>query len=151
VQQCNLLKFLSSTCFGRIRPSSGALDVKLQHMVFCTQFVDGWSQSHGTIQTVHTTYAAALKTHHPSTNRVQKNVCRNLTSSAPDDGRMRPKHVELRNFNKLHCCTKLAFHFITPEAYHYALSSLLDSMLCQHPVLEYTQTLFFLQSGRLSL
>ena len=27
---------LSSTCFGYIRPSSGALDVELQHMVFCT-------------------------------------------------------------------------------------------------------------------
>jgi len=23
-------------------PSSGALDVELQHMVFCTEFVDGW-------------------------------------------------------------------------------------------------------------
>jgi len=33
---------LSSTCFGRICPSSGALDVKLQHTVFCTQYVDGW-------------------------------------------------------------------------------------------------------------
>jgi len=35
--------FFSSTCFGRIRPSSGALEVKLQHMVFCTQFIDGHS------------------------------------------------------------------------------------------------------------
>jgi len=34
--------FLSSTYFGRIRPSSGALDVKLQHIVFCIQFVDEW-------------------------------------------------------------------------------------------------------------
>jgi hypothetical protein len=42
MQQCNLLKFSSSTCFGRIRPSSGVLDVKLQRTVFCTQFVDGW-------------------------------------------------------------------------------------------------------------
>jgi len=33
---------LSSTCFGYIRPSSGALDVELQHMVFCTEFLDGW-------------------------------------------------------------------------------------------------------------
>jgi len=33
---------------------------------------------------------------HPSTKSVQRIVCRNLTSSAPDDGRMRPKHVELR-------------------------------------------------------
>ena len=34
--------------------------------------------------------------HNPSTNWVQKTICCNLTSSAPDDGRMRPKHVELR-------------------------------------------------------
>ena len=27
---------------GRMRPLSGALDVKLQHMVFCTQSVDEW-------------------------------------------------------------------------------------------------------------
>jgi len=33
---------LSSTCFRYIRPSSGALDVKLQHVVFCTEFLDGW-------------------------------------------------------------------------------------------------------------
>jgi len=33
---------LSSTCFGYIRPSSGALDAELQHMVFCTEFLDGW-------------------------------------------------------------------------------------------------------------
>ena len=34
--------------------------------------------------------------HHPSTNSVQKIICCNSTSNAPDDGRMRPKHVELR-------------------------------------------------------
>jgi len=34
--------------------------------------------------------------HHPSENLVQKTVCCNSTSNAPDDGRMRPKHVELR-------------------------------------------------------
>ena len=34
--------------------------------------------------------------HHPSTNSVQKTICCNLTSSVPDDGRVRPKHVELR-------------------------------------------------------
>ena len=28
--------------FGYIRPSSGALDVELQHMIFCTEFLDGW-------------------------------------------------------------------------------------------------------------
>jgi len=49
-------------------------------------------ESHGTIRTVNTTHAAALS----STNSVQKTICCNLTSSAPDDGRMCPKHVELR-------------------------------------------------------
>ena len=34
--------------------------------------------------------------HHPSTNSVQKTICCNSTSNAPDDGRMYPKHVELR-------------------------------------------------------
>ena len=34
--------------------------------------------------------------HHPSKNLVQKTICCNSTSNAPDDGRMRPKHVELR-------------------------------------------------------
>jgi len=29
--------------------------------------------------------------HHPSTNLVQKTVCRNLTSNTPDDGRMHPE------------------------------------------------------------
>ena len=34
--------------------------------------------------------------HHPSKNSVQKTICCNLTSNTPDDGRMYPKHVELR-------------------------------------------------------
>jgi len=34
--------------------------------------------------------------HHPSTNSVQKTICCNLASSAPEGGRMRSKHVELR-------------------------------------------------------
>ena len=34
--------------------------------------------------------------HHPSKNSVQKTICCNSTSNAPDDGRMCPKHVELR-------------------------------------------------------
>jgi len=32
----------------------------------------------------------------PSKNSVQKTTCCNLTSDAPDDGRMYPKYVELR-------------------------------------------------------
>jgi len=34
--------------------------------------------------------------HHPFKNSVQKTVCCNSTSNAPDDGRIYPKHVELR-------------------------------------------------------
>jgi len=34
--------------------------------------------------------------HHPSKNSVQKIICCNSTSNAADDGRMYPKHVELR-------------------------------------------------------
>jgi len=34
--------------------------------------------------------------HYPSKNSVQKTICCNSTSNAPDDGRMYPKHVELR-------------------------------------------------------
>jgi len=33
--------------------------------------------------------------HHPSKNSVQKTICCNSTSSAPDDGRMYPKQVGL--------------------------------------------------------
>ena len=34
--------------------------------------------------------------YHPSKNSVQKTICCNSTSNAPDDGRMYPKYVELR-------------------------------------------------------
>jgi hypothetical protein len=34
--------------------------------------------------------------HHPSANSVQITVSSNLTSTAPDDGRMRPKDVKVR-------------------------------------------------------
>ena len=34
--------------------------------------------------------------HHPSKNSVQKTICCNSTSNAPDDWRMYPKHVKLR-------------------------------------------------------
>ena len=33
---------------------------------------------------------------HPSKNSVQKTICCNSISDSPDDGRMYPKHVELR-------------------------------------------------------
>jgi len=34
--------------------------------------------------------------HHPSKNLVQKAICWNSTSNAPDDGRMHSKHVKLK-------------------------------------------------------
>jgi len=39
---------------------------------------------------------SGFQDHHPSTNSVQKTICCNSTSNAPDDGRMCPKHAELR-------------------------------------------------------
>jgi len=63
---------LESRCVGRVYGVDGAV--------------------HGTIHTVH----SSSQDHHPSKNSVQKTVCCNSTSNAPDDGRMYPKHVELR-------------------------------------------------------
>ena len=51
---------------------------------------------HSTIRTEHTTHAAALKTTTHTKTRCKKIVCCNSTSNAPDDGRMYPKHDELR-------------------------------------------------------
>ena len=88
-------QWLSSTCFGYIRPSSGALDVELERMVFCTQFVDGWWCMAPSKPYIRPTQW--LSGPPPSyKNWVQKTMCCNLTCNAPDDGRMRPKHVELR-------------------------------------------------------
>ena len=39
---------------------------------------------------------SCFQDHHPSKNSVQKTICCNSTSNNPDDGRMFPKHVELR-------------------------------------------------------
>jgi len=41
-------------------------------------------------------YGADGAVNHPSTNLVQKTIYRKSTSNAPEDGRMHPKHVELR-------------------------------------------------------
>ena len=38
----NLMQQGNFIDIGYIRPSSGALNVELQHMVFCTEFLDGW-------------------------------------------------------------------------------------------------------------
>jgi len=63
---------LESSCVGRVYGANGVI--------------------HDTIRS----YAAALKTTtHPKTRHRKPYAC-NSTSNAPDDGRMRPKHVELR-------------------------------------------------------
>ena len=39
---------------------------------------------------------SGFQEHRPSKNSVQKTICCISTSNAPDDGRMYPKHTELR-------------------------------------------------------
>jgi len=66
---------LESRCVGRVHGADGAA----LHRPHRTHELRSGSQDH-----------------HPSKTSVQKTVCCNSTSNAPDDGRMRPKHVELR-------------------------------------------------------
>ena len=47
---------------------------------------------------------------HPSKNSAQKTICCKSTSNGPDDGRMYPKHVELRIHQSNHLIT-LRRHF----------------------------------------
>jgi len=49
----------------------------------------------GAVHRTHDLHSGS-QVHHPSKNSVQKTICCNSTSNAPDDGRMYPKHVELR-------------------------------------------------------
>ena len=86
-----------------IRPSSGALDVKLQHMVFSTKFLEGWWSWEAPRRSClrcgwcrKHDLRSGSQDHHPFKNSVQKTIYCNLTSNAPDDGRMYTKHVELR-------------------------------------------------------
>jgi len=65
---------LDSRCVGRVYGTDGAV-----HHSHSTHDLRSGSQDH-----------------HPSKNSVQKTICCNSTSNAPDDERMYPKHVELR-------------------------------------------------------
>ena len=65
---------LESRCVGRVYGADGAM-----HHSHRTHDLRSTSQDH-----------------HSSKNSVQKTTCCNSTSDAPDDGRMYPKHVELR-------------------------------------------------------
>ena len=61
-------------------------------------FIDVFLSRHVTRHHPHRTHdlRSGSQDHHPSKNSVQKTICCNSTSNAPDDGRMYPKHVELR-------------------------------------------------------
>jgi len=68
-------------------------------MVFCTEFLDGVYGADGAARHhPHRTLdlRSGFQDHHPSKNSVQKTICCNSTSNAPDDGSMYPKYVELR-------------------------------------------------------
>ena len=67
---------LESRCEGRAYSAAGAV---AQHRLHGTHDPRSSSQDH-----------------HPSKNLVQKTICCNSTSNAPDGGRMYSKHVELR-------------------------------------------------------
>jgi len=69
---------LETRCVGRVYGADGAVRLT-RHRPHHTPDLRSGSQDH-----------------HPSTDSVQKTICCNLTSNAPDDGRMRLKHVELR-------------------------------------------------------
>jgi len=66
---------LESSCVGRVYGANGAV---CRHHPHRTHDLRSCSQDH-----------------HPSKNSVQKTICCNSTSNAPDDGCMYPKHVEL--------------------------------------------------------
>jgi len=111
IQQGNFIDlFLARRFFGYKRPSSGALDVELQHMVFCTEFLDGcWSWEPLRSSCVRCGWCTSM-----SKNSVQKTIRCNSTPNASDDGRMYPKTSRAKNTSiKLPCCTKLIFHIIT--------------------------------------
>jgi len=69
---------LESHCIGRVYGADGAVRVTRHHP----------QRKHD--------LRSGSQDHHPSKNSVQKTICCNSTSNSPDDGRMRPKHVELR-------------------------------------------------------
>jgi len=69
---------LESRCVGRVYGTDGAVRVA-RHHPHSTHDLRSGSQDH-----------------HPSKNSVQKTTRCNSASNAPDDGRMRPKHIELR-------------------------------------------------------
>jgi len=84
---------LESRCVGRVYGADGA--VPARHHPHRTHDLRNGSQDH-----------------HPFKNSVQKTVCCNSTSNAPDDMRTYPKHVEPR----IH-----QYNYVTASSWHFTL------------------------------
>jgi len=69
---------LERRCVGRVYGADGAVRL-------------AWYHPHRTHDP-----SSGSQEHHPFKNSAQKTIDCNSTSNAPDDGRMYPKHVELR-------------------------------------------------------
>jgi hypothetical protein len=86
---------LESRCVGRVYGSNQVVRMRGGIERCCVGRVYGvngaWHHPHRTHD-----LRSGSQDHHPSKNSVQKTICCNSTSDAPDDGRMYPKHVELR-------------------------------------------------------
>ena len=80
---------LDSRSVGRVYGADGAVHTPIIRSIGCC--VAAYSFLHRTHD-----LRSGSQDHHLSKNSVQKTICCNSTSNAPDDGRMYPKHVELR-------------------------------------------------------
>jgi len=64
---------------------------------------------------------SSCQDHHPSKNSVQKTICCNSTSNAPDDGRIYPKHVEVRIYQ---------YNYLLASTWHNTLFHEENSVFC---------------------
>ena len=80
------------------RHVSGTYTHHQEHQTSCSVWFSAPSSWMGAGLEMHRTHDlhSGSQDHHPSKNSVQKTICCNSTSDASDDGRMYPKHVELR-------------------------------------------------------
>jgi len=89
---------LESCCVGHVYGADGAVRVARHHL-HCKHDLRSGSQDH-----------------HPSKISVQKTICYNSTSNAPDDGYMYQKSCQAKNTSiKLPRCIKLAFTLFHEE------------------------------------
>jgi len=104
---------LSSTCFWYIRPSSGALNVEFQHIVFCTEFADGAARR--TAPSAPYTRPTQRLSRPPSIHKLgaenhtlQLNIkCSWWWAYVPETCRAKNTSIKLTS------CIKMGFHFIS--------------------------------------